>query len=215
MTFYNIIYGILFLGAFQILVNSFNTFDLKVAALSFILSIIIINDIFYTSHLIETRRKRYRPSMKLLDLVGFLVLSVSFFLLNPSSNIFTSAVSQSGFHRAILLSDFINCYNQEPFFWCLIFIYSILAIIWNNRAGIEKQSLLSQLWELPPFKCSIIMFTSSLLSTNYELVTIIRIIVIVYMLYYFFFKKLRNYEKEDNKIYYRFRGLKIYKNPKI
>jgi len=121
MTFYSIIFGILFLGAVRELLVSIVEANVLKCLMALTLVLVVFNDTLYTSHYIEQERGIYTLEMKLLDLVNFLVLACSIFFLSPNDNIF---------YR---LDTSTNYYNPG-IFWGLLVIYWLFAGIWNYCA---------------------------------------------------------------------------------
>jgi hypothetical protein len=84
MTFYNIIFGILFLGACQtVLIGWLTGGD---TLLILFVTILIFNDVVNTSEVIERREFDYTIYMKLLDLVSFFALATALILLSGEKN---------------------------------------------------------------------------------------------------------------------------------
>jgi hypothetical protein len=80
MTFYNIIFGILFVGACQtVLIGWLQGGD---TLLLLFVTVLIFNDVVNTSEVIEEREFHYTISMKLLDLLSFFALSTALILLS-------------------------------------------------------------------------------------------------------------------------------------
>lgn len=80
MTFYNIIFGILFFGACQtVLIGWLQGGD---TWLLLFVTVLIFNDVVNTSEAVEERRFKYTISMKLFDLLSFFALSTALILLS-------------------------------------------------------------------------------------------------------------------------------------
>jgi hypothetical protein len=129
MTFYNIIFGILFLGAIREVVVAFLLPEGERARVIWeaaTLALIIFSDTVYTSHLVEEQKLPYRIWMKLIDLVNFLVLGFAFLLLEPSDkNILQLPVQD-------ILKVLFGPPGQPPrwVFWATIFVYWLLLTAW-------------------------------------------------------------------------------------
>jgi hypothetical protein len=97
MTFYNIIFGILFLNACQAVLASIGASAAGpwyLAAdpwfLAFV-ALLIFNDAVNTSEVIEERKVEYKIQMKLFDLVSFLLLSMAIISISRSTQVFGDA----------------------------------------------------------------------------------------------------------------------------
>ena len=88
MTFYNVISGILFLGACQAFLNLLNTRAMWAAAA---LVITILNESVITSELIERKESpvEYKLSMKFLDFLAFGLLAWAMLVVSPTKNSLT------------------------------------------------------------------------------------------------------------------------------
>jgi RimJ/RimL family protein N-acetyltransferase len=133
MTFYNIIFGILFLGAFRVVIRSLASGppDWKLFPLAAILSILIFSDTIYTSLVIEGHRTRYSIWMKLLDLTSFIILSFAIVVLDPTDKNIVSVDVQ------ILLANvtgWMRC-SREALFWLLLAAYTVSMITWHHWAA--------------------------------------------------------------------------------
>jgi hypothetical protein len=128
MTFYNIIFGILFLAACrQVLVLSDVVYGWTAATIA----VLVFNDAVNTSHVLERdTAPRYDIFMKLIDLCNFLVLSLALIGLKPGDNPF--GVTQLPARLVNLL--------QPWFVWLLVSVYWVLAILWNWRAGLYQSN---------------------------------------------------------------------------
>jgi diamine N-acetyltransferase len=135
MTFYNIIFGILFLGAFREVVSSLATGpDWNKFCLTATLSVLIFSDTIYTSMVIEGRRNTYSVLMKLLDLTSFILLSFAVVVVDPTKeNMFQV-------DAACRLESLFGSENfkREGVFWMLLSLYAIVLILWNVRAGVYR-----------------------------------------------------------------------------
>jgi RimJ/RimL family protein N-acetyltransferase len=132
MTFYNIIFGILFLGAFRVVIRSLASGpDWTLFPLAAILSILIFSDTIYTALVIEGRRTRYSIWMKLFDLTSFVILSFAIVVLDPTDKNIMSVDVQA------LLADvtsWMGC-STETLFWSLLAAYMVSIMTWHRSAA--------------------------------------------------------------------------------
>ena len=122
MTFYNVISGILFLGACEAFLNALGKPSLAMAGT---LVVVIFNEAALTSELIERKVNPvdYTLKLKLLDLLTFITFTWTLLVLAPVHNSFGVDVSQT------LLGA------GRPFaFWALLTVYWLLTITWNYLA---------------------------------------------------------------------------------
>jgi hypothetical protein len=123
VTFYNVISGILFLGACKAFLAALGSWLMLPTAL---LALTILNESVITSELIERTDKpvEYSLGMKLLDFTTFLVLAWALLVVSPVKNAFDIDVSASlvgaGSPRA---------------FWLLLSTYWVLMLLWNHVSG--------------------------------------------------------------------------------
>ena len=133
MTFYNIIFGILFLGACREILSALVQLSAEPSPfhqhlwMATTIALLIFNDAVYTSHLLEERRpggpRSYSLSMKLIDLVNFLLLGTAMVVLNPAKN-FLDVNATAIFGSA----------NHEGLFWAILTLYWGMALAWNLYA---------------------------------------------------------------------------------
>ena len=121
MTFYNIIFGILFLASFREVIYSLNQPDSEHIFESLTLMLLIFSDVIYTSHVVEDREKRYTVGMKYTDLFNFLLLGFAVFALNPTKDNIYQVAATSGWTEGTWIA----------IFWALIVVYWIGLILWN------------------------------------------------------------------------------------
>jgi hypothetical protein len=122
MTFYGILFGVLFLGAVRELFMSIAAGDSLRVAMALILGLLVFNDTLYTSQYVESDHGAYTANMKLLDLASFLSLATALIVSSPQGSVFLDRpISVSG-PRALLL------------FWASILLYWILGLTWNRLA---------------------------------------------------------------------------------
>lgn len=130
MTFYNIIFGILFLGACQAFLISLScetdTWLITLVAL------MIFNDAVNTAEVVEQRQFDYTIWMKLIDLVSFLVLAATLILLSEGTKNFLDAPIY------LDLPEFIRHPSIPP---ALLLVYCGLVAGWNwTSKDIRKRS---------------------------------------------------------------------------
>jgi len=124
MTFYSILYSVLFISSFSNLIFIvISKQEFLSAIISVILCLVIINDIIYSSHQLDRNSEDYLLSMKFIDLLNFFVLSISLILISPQNNIFVGNLS-------IAPSFFIFKY-RFIFIWITLTIYFSVSIIWD------------------------------------------------------------------------------------
>ncbi len=188
MSFYQILFSVLFLAACREAFQTFPDINKAPFKLAATVSLLIFNDILYTSHEIELDNIFYSIPMKIVDLFNFLILATAIILLNPNDNILFVK-------RKEILSE----KQRETWFWCLICAYWILALVWDllgniysNESGLIKAIpyLL-----LLPFLSALFLTRTKLQATLKWNQTIILIILIIYILlfkpfiYPYFFKQ--------------------------
>lgn len=123
MTFYNVISGILFLGACRAFLGALGEPAMWPAA---VLVVTILNESVITSELIERQIApvTYTLPMKLLDFLAFTLLSWSLLILTPVDNTFDTDVSQSLWGA-----------GSPRGFWSLLTAYWLVTLAWNAAAG--------------------------------------------------------------------------------
>jgi hypothetical protein len=136
MTFYNVISGILFLGACQAFLVSLGTAAVWPAA---VLTLTILNESIITSELIERQASPipYELKMKLVDFVGFGTLAWALLTLSPAANAFNVDVNGTLWGA-----------GRPPVFWSLLTIYWFVTLGWNYVAKQVDRSKWKD-WFLP------------------------------------------------------------------
>ncbi len=128
MTFYNIIFGILFLGACQALLLSLNAeTDTRLITL---VALMIFNDAVNTAEVVEQREFAYTIRMKLIDLASFLVFSTTLILLSEHTKNFLDAPVYSS------LPAFLKHPSTPPI---LLLVYCGLVAAWNRASTDIRQ----------------------------------------------------------------------------
>jgi hypothetical protein len=131
MTFYNIIFGILFLGACRQLLHLFDTPAGWTAAT---IAVVIFNDVMNTSQVLESKERRnYSVPMKLIDLINFILLGLALVSLKPDDNPFQIKPANS---LVTILKPWVT--------WLLLTLYWAFIILWNWLCG-----LYSRVWPKP------------------------------------------------------------------
>jgi hypothetical protein len=131
MTFYNIIFGILFLCAIREVLQAWFDGESVRFWMSAALTLLISNDILFTSHLIEERHIPYTIAMKLTDLLDFVILSMGVLMLSPRGNLL-GVQAREGQADA----DRLPCHiRREPAFWGLICAYWSVCLLWDILGG--------------------------------------------------------------------------------
>ncbi|NOT07357.1 MAG: hypothetical protein HOP28_04040 [Gemmatimonadales bacterium] len=125
MTFYGVVFGVLFLAAVQGVLLSLGSPRLLPSAT---LVAIVFNDVIFATHVLEQGR-RYSIPLKLLDLVAFILAVYALLVLNPAENPFQVDVSLS-----------LPGVDRPPVFWGLLTAYWIVALIWNCCARQGRES---------------------------------------------------------------------------
>ncbi len=124
MTFYNIIYAIVFLGAtmefFKYLFDGQNSAE-KLAFSSIVTLLIFIDTIYSADSLEKGHKNVYTRSMKFIDLFCFLIFCFLIILINPDSNILGTKFVYS-FPWGI---------TSNQLFFLLLALYFIFALLWN------------------------------------------------------------------------------------
>jgi hypothetical protein len=124
MTFYNVVSGILFLGACQTLLRTIGLSSFWPAAT---LAVVIFNDSINTSETIERednpRRAPYTVWMKLLDLLAFMLVGLALMAIDLVRNPFGVDVNLT-----------LPSLAASSVFWLLLTAYWICLILWNFMA---------------------------------------------------------------------------------
>lgn len=126
MTFYNIIFGILFMGACKELLDLLNK-NCQTIWIAATIAVIIFNDAVNTSEILESRSSvSYSTLMKLIDLISFVLLSLSLIALDPKENLFDVVVD---------LENNLHFLKPPWVLWVLLLTYWLFLILWNYLAG--------------------------------------------------------------------------------
>jgi hypothetical protein len=132
MTFYNVISGILFMGACQAFLQTLGAPAMFMAAT---LAAIMCNEAVLTSELLEFSKKGREPlayslGMKFLDLGTFVVLSYALLILSPVENTFNVNVAKKNLRFA----------DWPVAFLVLLALYWAATWWWNVLAGEDDKT---------------------------------------------------------------------------
>jgi hypothetical protein len=129
MTFYNIVFGILFVGTFREVLRSLAAGpDWTLFFLAATLSILVFSDTIYTSVVVEGKKKVYSVEMMLLDLLSFVILSLAIVTINPSADNLYQVNVSSVLDRMVSQAGI----GPETVFWILLSVYMCNLIAWNR-----------------------------------------------------------------------------------
>jgi hypothetical protein len=121
MAFYSILFAILFLGAFRELIRSFGVSDWPGVWMAATLTMVIFNDVLYTSHFMEEEHCGYTIPMKVADVLSFVMLSIAVLALQPSEhNVFEADPGA-----------WVRSLPRAPVFWGVLVLYWVTTIAWN------------------------------------------------------------------------------------
>src|SRR5262249_15929193 len=121
MGFYSILFAILFLGALREVIRAFGASDWPVLWAAATLTVIIFNDVLYTSHFFEEKKTPYSILMKVNDIVSFLLLSVALLALQPGKeNVFEADAGR-----------WFTDLPRTRVFWGALTAYWVTVITWN------------------------------------------------------------------------------------
>lgn len=121
MTFYNIIFGILFLGALREVVRSLAQPEHPGFWQAVTLSLLVFSDTVYTSEVIEEKQRPYSVWMKLTDLGNFVLLTFAILAIDPTAENMLQ----------LDVRPFFGGRPLEPVFWSLLALYWLGLILWN------------------------------------------------------------------------------------
>jgi hypothetical protein len=135
MTFYNIIFGLLFIGAFREVIFALAQGpDWRLFCLTATLSVLVFSDTIYTSVVIEEKKKEYCINMKLLDLWSFILLSFAVVILNPATNDMFEVNVTCVLQAVVSTTE----WSPESLFWALLTLYMVNLVIWNKLLGVDQ-----------------------------------------------------------------------------
>lgn len=182
MTFYNIIFAILFLGACQQAVASVGTDH---DSLSLVLvAVLVFTDAINTAETIETRGFEYNIYMKLFDLASFLALGATLILLSKGG---TNLLGVSiGWDK---LPELIRNPVVPPLlllFYCfMVFLWILFCPELKNPKEWPWKLLVSALVLVAMLVAAAIFRGNDPQSFPYQVVVVVAIIAaLIYMIYY-------------------------------
>ena len=161
MTFYNVISGILFMGAIQAFLHELGKPAMAYAAT---LVAIMCNEAVSTSELLEgPAALTFTLWMKILDLLTFMVLAYALVVLSPDGNTFTSEN----------VTPLVLGAGRPGVFLSLLGIYSLVALWWTRAAGRNNESIwkwpmflqVARFFWAPFFACAMYYYSSSSFDT--------------------------------------------------
>lgn len=119
MTYYNILFGLLFIGAFREVIHSLGTANIWSALL---ILAIVVNDMINVTDQFEQKGHgaMYNVWMKLIDLVCFMSLALALICLDPNESFMKMDVVMK-----------IPGHDRPWLPWALLTLYWALAVIWN------------------------------------------------------------------------------------
>lgn len=186
MTFYHIIFGLLFVGAFAEVISALAKGpDWNLFCLAATLSVLVVSDVIYTSVVIESKKYRYTMKMMLLDLLSFILLSFAVITLNPTSHMFEVDATEA-------LRAFVSRIgsSREALFWFLLTIYMLNLYFWNKLMMIEdpiKRQHYQRFYLVQPTYALIFAFMCLMASHTSELGVVLnyfRMLVLIAVLAY-------------------------------
>jgi RimJ/RimL family protein N-acetyltransferase len=139
VTFYNIIFGLLAVGAFREVIFALSRGpNWPLLCLATTLSLLAFSDAIYTAVVVEGKKTRYTIEMKMLDLLSFVLLSFAVVIVNPCSNDMFEVDVTKVLGRVVGATKV----GPETLFWGLLTIYMGVLIRWNwiaNEEPIERR----------------------------------------------------------------------------
>ena len=126
MTFYGILFSVLFLASFRELGVSLTSPDSAARIpLFLVICIFVFNDMLFTSHVVEPSPARdYMLGMKFVDLGNFILLSAALVATASDGNLLSIP------RPACLVPR-----NAEALFWAALTLYWALCLTWSWLAG--------------------------------------------------------------------------------
>ncbi|MEO8297898.1 MAG: GNAT family N-acetyltransferase [Burkholderiales bacterium] len=135
MTFYNIIFGLLFIGTFREVMVALMLPagpNWPLFALAATLAVLVFSDTIYTAVVIEGKKFSYSMTMKLLDLWSFILLSFAVMVLNPDKNDMFEIDARDAMTRVELATG----WSAEALLWGLLTVYVLNLVVWNHLMGV-------------------------------------------------------------------------------
>jgi hypothetical protein len=125
MTFYNIIFGILFFAASKEVLRCVYSQEWIELVMALTIGVFIINDTVFVSEMIEQRGHPYKIKLKLIDVLCFMLLYAAIVMLYPEA--FDVKVSSPW-----------SVQSRDLIFWILLMLYWMCIIWWNYESGFVK-----------------------------------------------------------------------------
>ncbi len=119
MTYYNILFGLLFIGSFREVLHSLGTSNIWAALL---ILAIVVNDMINVTDQFEQRGHgpKYSVWMKLIDFICFIAVALALICLDPEESFMKMDVVQK-----------IPWHDQPWLPWAMLTLYWSLAVVWN------------------------------------------------------------------------------------
>lgn len=123
MTFYNIIFGILFLAVYrEAAVALLEGRDVLWQLVS--ITLLLFNDTLFTAHAVESAHRAYKLGLKFIDLLNFMILTVALVSLAPEGNLLS-----------IPAPHWLEGKVARIVSWGCVLLYWILCLVWTRLAG--------------------------------------------------------------------------------
>ena len=183
MTFYNIIFAVLFFGAVRELFMAAVDFRPLQLLMASTLALVVFNDTLYTSHSLHEDKATYTVGMKLLDLGSFLVLASAIFILSPGATYFVNRPSDWD----------VDPQTKSTLFWLVLTGYWFLALGWNRLAERAMPQIpKSKSWITQSmFVLPLLAFVVSLFRNDCANIVAGAIVLVPLLLYVVVYKPLR------------------------
>jgi hypothetical protein len=164
MTFYNIIFGVVFIcSVFTFLAALADGSNLIILLpQSILIFLMSFNDIINTSEAVETEKADYNLPLKSLDSINFVLYMFVLFSIKPNNKILN--IDFSDFYSSITT-------NRSKIFWILVFIIFSVSFFWNFL--IENKIFLKYNYYVIFFQfLSLFIFVLSVFSVDIKYFTI-------------------------------------------
>lgn len=126
MTFYSIVFGLVFVGAIRVVAAAWISAAYEEMVLGGLLALLIFNDTVYTTQYVEHHANEYDIVLKHIDFASALVLIAAMLQINPGDNFL--------FHGQQADST-LGIYARLPAIMELVLVYWLLACLWNSYDG--------------------------------------------------------------------------------
>lgn len=143
MTYYNILYGLLFIGAFREVIHSLGTANIWAALL---ILTMVVNDMINVTDQFEQKGQSpmYSVWMKLVDLICFMAIALALICLDPEESFLKMQVVKK-----------IPWHDRPWLPWALLALYWCLAVFWNAlskeydfKGAKDRKDRTVQVWSL-------------------------------------------------------------------